>query len=142
MAQASTRFALSVHILTLLARHRGEALTSARIAESAGATPAFIRRILCDLARAGLTAGRHGKGGGAVLARGPKRISLMDIYRAVERDRLVPAPKEQSGKKADAGSDLSQKLPRVLGGAVDEAEAAFFAALDGVSLKQVLKAVA
>lgn len=138
MAQASTRFALSVHILTLLAQHRGEALTSARIADSAGANPAFIRRILCDLARAGLTKGRLGKGGGAMLAKGPKRISLMDVYQAVEKDSLVPAPKEPSDQNVDA---LSEKLPFVLGDAVDEAEAAFFAALDNVSLKQVVKEV-
>lgn len=138
MAQASTRFALSVHILTLLAQHRGETLTSARIADSAGANPAFIRRILCDLARAGLTKGRLGKGGGAMLAKGPKRISLMDVYRAVEKDSLVPAPKEPSDQNAD---DLSEKLPFVLGDAIDEAEAAFFTALDNVSLKQVVKEV-
>lgn len=142
MAQASTRFALSVHILTLLAQHRGEALTSARIAESADANPAFIRRILCDLARAGLTEGRLGKGGGAMLARGPKRISLLDIYRAVERDHLVPAPKARLQGKADAVSALSEKLPDVLRGAVDDAEAAFFSTLDDISLKQVVKAVA
>lgn len=139
MAQASTRFALSVHILTLLAQHRGQTLTSNRIADSAGANPAFIRRVLCDLARAGLTKGQLGKGGGAILAKGPKRISLMDIYKAVEHDCLVPDPKEPNSKKADA---LSEKLPFVIGDAVDEAEAAFFAALDNVSLKQVVKEVA
>lgn len=139
MAQTSTRFALSVHILTYLAQHRGEAVTSARIAESAGANPAFIRRVLGDLARAGLTTARLGQGGGAMLARGPKRISLLDVYRAVESDRLIAAPKQSRRVKADG---LALTLPLILGGAVRDAEEAFFEALDAVSLKQVVKRLA
>lgn len=139
MAQTSTRFALSVHILTLLAQHRGQALTSTFIAEKAGANPAFIRRIICDLTRAGLTKGRLGKDGGAILAKGPKRISLLDVYQAVEKHRPAPALRKSAGKPSDA---VSEKLPAMLGQAVEDAENAFFEALDRTSLKQLVKSVA
>lgn len=139
MAQPSTRFVLSVQILILLARHRGEALTSTRLAQNVGSHPAFVRRVLGDLARAGLTQGRLGKDGGAMLAKGPKRISLADIYRASTGDSLVPHPggilSRQSGGEAAV-------LASILGPAIDEAEALFFAALERISLKQVVKATA
>ena len=141
MAQPSVRFALSVQILALLATHRGEALTSARIAGSVGSNPAFVRRILGDLTRAGLTEGRLGKDGGALLAKGPKRITLADVYRASSGERLVPHPKDILSGRAFEGEAAVSSLPFVLGAAVDEAEAAFFATLEGISLKQVVKAI-
>ncbi len=142
MAQPSTRFSLSVHILTVLAQHRGETLSSTQIAQCVGTNPAFVRRILADLARAGLTRGRLGKGGGASLARGPKRISLLDIYRAVECAAIVSIRKTESSGKPLDGAALAARVEPVLRGAVAEAEAAFFAALNDVSLRQVVKAAA
>ena len=136
MTQTSTRFALSVHILTFLATRRKKATTSEQIAESAGANPAFIRRILSDLSRAGLTTSQLGKGGGALLARGPKKISMLDVYQAVEREGIVALRKARARQSSDS---VSSSLEPVLRNIAGDAEAAFFAALDGVSLKQVVR---
>ena len=136
MTQTSTRFALSIHILTFLATRRKKATTSEEIAESAGANPAFIRRVLSDLSRAGLTRSQLGKGGGALLARGPKKITMLDVYQAVERDNIVALRNNRAPQSSDG---VSLSLEPVLRNIAGDAEAAFFASLDDVSLKQVVR---
>jgi Rrf2 family protein len=80
----SSRFAVAVHILTLLEMSGGEPVTSERIAGSVNTHPAVIRRLLSMLAKAGIAASRLGAGGGALLARPARSITLLDVYRAVE----------------------------------------------------------
>ncbi|HEY8485384.1 MAG TPA: Rrf2 family transcriptional regulator [Longimicrobiales bacterium] len=84
----SSRFAVAVHVLVLLERGGGEPVPSERIAASVGTNPAVIRRILCMLSRAGLTRSRLGTGGGAMLARAAREVTLLDVYRAVEDGEL------------------------------------------------------
>lgn len=130
----STRFSLAVHVLAILGSNRECAVSSDKIASATGTNPAFVRRILLSLNSAGLTTSRLGKGGGAVLAKGPKKISLLDIYRAVETGELVARPKVLN---PDSGQALI--VGPLFGDFVSSAEAAFFQSLEGVSLKQVMK---
>lgn len=80
----SRRFAVAVHILTLMAWAEGEPLKSDIVADSINTNPVVIRRILCALARAGLVTSQTGAAGGSRLSRKPISISLLDVYRAVE----------------------------------------------------------
>jgi Rrf2 family protein len=92
----NTRFAVAVHILTFLQSRKGEPATSELIASSVNTNASLIRRLLSQLARAGLTTSQMGTGGGALLARAGERITLLDVYRAVDEDRgvipLHPSP--------------------------------------------------
>jgi DNA-binding IscR family transcriptional regulator len=94
----SSRFAVAVHILTLLELGEGVPLTSAYLAASVRTDPGVIRRLLTLLARAGLTRSRLGAGGGTLPARGAAEVSLRDVYRAVEagdvfaQHRETPSP--------------------------------------------------
>jgi len=85
----NTRFSVAVHILTLLERQAGEPATSELIASSVNTNPSLIRRLLSQLARAGLTTAQMGAGGGALLARPADAITLLDVYRAVDEERDV-----------------------------------------------------
>jgi Rrf2 family protein len=80
----STRFAVAIHILTSLTLRPGQTVRSGDIAHSVNTNPTVVRRILGALAAAGLTQAQLGLGGGALLARPAERITLLDIYRAVE----------------------------------------------------------
>ena len=95
----NTRFAVAVHILTFLASQRGDPATSELIASSVGTNPSLIRRLLSQLAKAGLTTSQMGTGGGALLARPAEGITLLDVYGAVDEDREVipvhPSPNPQ-----------------------------------------------
>lgn len=84
----STRFVVSVHMLALMARHGNRPLPSEVIAADVGTNPAVIRALLSRLSTADLTTSQRGKGGGALLARAPEDIRLLDIYAAVEEREI------------------------------------------------------
>ena len=114
----SSRFAVAVHILTLLETGRGKPLTSDYIAGSVNTNPAVVRRILSMLARAGLTQARLGAGGGSVLARPADRITLRDVYRAVEcEERLFSLHNEKPNPKCPVGRNIQAVLERATGAA-------------------------
>ncbi len=79
----NSRFAVAVHILTLLEQSGGEPVTSEYIAGSVNTNASLIRRLLGTLAKEGLTVSRMGTGGGALLARPAAEISLRDVRRAM-----------------------------------------------------------
>jgi Rrf2 family protein len=80
----NSRFAVSVHILAYLAFRRGAAIPSAEIASSVDTNPVVIRRLLAALLKARLVTAQKGASGGFELAKAPDKVSLRDIYRAVE----------------------------------------------------------
>lgn len=82
---ANSHFALATHVLTALAVNADRVLTSAQLARSVNTNPAFLRTLLGQLRAAGLIDVSLGKGGGARLARPASRVTLADVYRAVER---------------------------------------------------------
>lgn len=88
---SNTHFALAVHILTSLAYAQDRVLSSATLAQTTGANPSFLRRIVGHLKEAGLVDTRLGSGGGILLAQRPSAITLRDVYRAVETDPAVPS---------------------------------------------------
>jgi Rrf2 family protein len=85
----NTRFALAVHVLTMLAALPRELQRSESMAASAGTNPVHVRRILGRLRDAGLVASRPGPGGGWQLVRAPEATTLRDVWRAVQGDELV-----------------------------------------------------
>lgn len=82
MKQISTRFSMAVHTLSLIAVSPQDC-TGDYIAGSVNTNPVVIRRIMGMLKRAGLVEVRAGVGGAALLKE-PGRITLLDIYRAVD----------------------------------------------------------
>ncbi len=87
---ANTRFTVALHIITwiALASQLQEIMTSDQIASSVNTNPVFIRRILSLLNKAHLVNVRHGMGAGWTLARPPEKISLLEVYEAVEQEPL------------------------------------------------------
>ena len=85
---------MAAHALAVLANHR-EGVPSAYIASSVNTHAVFLRRILRDLVDAGLVVAREGRSGGYRLARPAARITLADVYRAIEPSGPVaPSPAE------------------------------------------------
>jgi Rrf2 family protein len=106
----STRFAVAVHTLVALAANDGRALPSEQIAGSASTNPAVIRRLLSMLADAGLTTAQLGQGGGALLARRPERITLLDVFRAVEDEDMFAVHRREPDKTCIVGLHLLPAL--------------------------------
>jgi Rrf2 family protein len=80
----SSRFAVAVHVLTLMAWSEDEPIKSEQIAVSVNTNPVVIRRMLCELAEDKLVISQTGSTGGSRLGREPGEITLLDVYRAVE----------------------------------------------------------
>ncbi len=80
---ANSRFAVSLHVLAYLAFRRGEAVSSAEIAESVDTHAVVIRRLLSALTRAKLVKSTKGAAGGFSLAIEPTAVTLLEVYRAM-----------------------------------------------------------
>ncbi|AXE92895.1 Rrf2 family transcriptional regulator [Paraburkholderia terricola] len=126
----SSRFAFAVHVLALLSLQQGVPLSSEMIAGSVNTNPALIRRLLGMLAEAGLTTSQLGAGGGALLARAPGNISLLEIYRAVEDPHLFGLHREEPNPACMVGRNIQG----VLSGIIDEAQQAMEASLGARTL--------
>lgn len=106
----SSRFAVAVHILTLLAQGGDEPLTSETIAGSVNTNPSLIRRLLSALQRAGLTSSRLGTGGGALLARPASDITLLDAYHAVDEGDVFGMHREPPNPACPVGRNIQAEL--------------------------------
>ena len=82
MSVKSVQFTVAAHIMAALAYKHGEEISSGTLAESVNADPTFVRKSLSKLSKAGLVVTKRGKSGASVLARSPRQITLLDIYRA------------------------------------------------------------
>lgn len=133
----NTRFAVAVHVLTLLEQSGGEPVTSEYLAGSVNTNASLVRRLLVQLAGAGLTTSQMGAGGGALLARSADAITLVDVYRAVAEDRdvipLHPAPNPQCA--------IGRHIQAALTTRFDAATAALEAELGRTTIADVLRDV-
>jgi Rrf2 family protein len=123
---ANSRFAIAVHVLTLMAWAGDEPLKSELVACSVNTNPVVIRRILCQLGRAGLVVSQTGAAGGSRLARKPGQITLLEIYRAVDAGDVFSLHRQPPSDTCPVGmnietvlenilADVDQALERVLG---------------------------
>lgn len=131
--RANTQFAIAIHVLTLLALAENAQVTSTEMASSVNTNPAFLRRILGDLSRAGLVESQPGVGGGWRLRRAPAAITLREIFRAVDEGRLL-AMHHHPNPNCPVGAVIQTTLETYFG----EAEAAFEQTLAGRTLAQVV----
>src|SRR5271170_2833458 len=83
----STRLAMATHILVgleYLRREGRDLVSSQNLAKSIGTNPAFVRELLQRLRNANLVSSTEGRGGGVRIAQDAKKISLREVYAAVE----------------------------------------------------------
>lgn len=82
MMQISCRFSMAVHILVCV-NYFSSRMTSQDLAGSTGTNPVVVRKLMCQMKKAGLIDVACGTGG-VTLHRPAESISLLDIYQAVE----------------------------------------------------------
>lgn len=133
----SSRSAVGVHVLALLARAGDEPLSSEVMAGSVNTNAVVIRRELGLLRQAGLVRSQEGSGGGWRLARNPRRITLLDVYRAVEKETLFSLHNQQPNPACLVGRNIQGALKDVFG----DAEAAMERRLEKTTIDEVLGAV-
>ncbi|MBI3558377.1 MAG: Rrf2 family transcriptional regulator [Deltaproteobacteria bacterium] len=106
----SSRFAIAIHTLAVLGylkKHGVERATSQQIAKSVNTNAVVIRNLLRALKRAGLVEAKEGKDGGISLARPPAKISLRDVYAAVEEGGILCLNKNPELKACPVSREMS-----------------------------------
>jgi len=109
----NSRFAVAVHVLTLMAWSDDESLKSDQIAVSVNTNPVVIRRMLCELAEDKLVVSQTGSTGGSRLARNPEQITLLDVYRAVESADVFSLHPKRPNQRCPVGSSIGTVLQDV-----------------------------
>ena len=104
------RFAISMHILTLLAKANGEWLTSDYIAGSININPVLVRKEISNLRKTGLVTSREGKNGGSMLAKSPQAIRLSDVFLATHQGAFLGTARNSPNPNCPVGKQINQHL--------------------------------
>jgi Rrf2 family protein len=111
--KTSCRFAMAVHVLTVLAYKDGDRVTSSLLASSVNTNPVVIRRLLLALQEAKLVETRKGMGFGSRLSRSPARINLAQIFRAVEDSETFVLPPKKPNQACPVGHCIQSAVASV-----------------------------
>ncbi|MEV0622802.1 Rrf2 family transcriptional regulator [Nonomuraea sp. NPDC050404] len=106
----SSRSAVAIHALTMLARWGDRSLTSAEVADSLSSNPVLVRRILGNLRDAGLVWSAEGRNGGWSLARAPREITLHDAFAAVEAGPILSRHAHPASDACEVGRHMQGLL--------------------------------
>lgn len=131
---ANQQFAVSCHILALLASFPEAAVTSETIAESVDTNPVVIRRIMAHLRQHGMVDSRPGANGGWRLMQPPAELSLRRVYQAVSHESVL-AMHHHPNPECPVGGHIQSTLD----GVFDDAQLALELALDKFSLANILE---
>ncbi len=118
----ANRFSIAVHILSLLGAIEEEAHTSEWMAGSIGVNAVIVRNITGMLKRAGLVSTQQGVAG-ADLACPLNKISLLDVYRAVETADELFSVHPRPNPNCPIGAQIQGTLEFIFGEAQDAMEA-------------------
>lgn len=108
----STKYAVSIHILSLIASKKGKSITSDYIAESVNTNPALVRRLMSGLKKAGLIQTQT-KIGVTGLMKNPEEISLLEIFKAVEDRQDLFAIHSDTNTACPVGAKIGCVLEHV-----------------------------
>lgn len=119
---ANSRLAVAAHIVSVLASKRDEFVPSRYIASSVNTNPAFIRRILIALTRAGIVESEAGKTGGSKLLKCPEAITLWDLSVALGENHLFAVHKNPVNPKCPVSRRMKDALSKAFAGAENAAK--------------------
>jgi Rrf2 family protein len=128
----NTQFAVAVHVLTLLSTVR-ERVSAETLSLSVGANPVHVRRVLGQLAKAGLVASRPGPHGGWLTTQDPPPVTLGTVFGAVNGDARVVGIHDAAPE-----CTVGQRIQAELGSIEREAAAALVADLDRTTVADLI----
>ncbi|CAD7288445.1 Rrf2 family transcriptional regulator [Campylobacter suis] len=131
--QVGQKFSIAVHILLSAQYFKDEKNTSEFLADTVGTNPVIVRQIIALLKSSGLIITRAGVGG-ISLARSASKISLLDIFKAVNGSENLFKIHENSPPACPLGAQIEGLLREHF----DSASNALFAHLSSISLQNLL----
>jgi Rrf2 family protein len=132
------QFSIAVHILAGLACGCDKkGVTSGHLAESVNTGASFVRRTLAKLSKAGLVETATGKTGSCWLAKDAKKISLLDIYEAVDAPKVFTIHSYAEQKVCLVSCHIKTALEKALA----KTQKAMESSLAEISLAQIVSDV-
>lgn len=129
----NTHFSVATHILAFLHLQPGKAISSEALATSVNTNAGFVRRVLSELHKAGITKSVLGTNGGTTLAKRGEEITLRDVYLATGSAGQVFTPHAEPNEECPVGKNiLGALLPRF-----EEADLALQASLAQNTIEDV-----
>jgi Rrf2 family transcriptional repressor of oqxAB len=131
------RFPTALQMMLSLALAQEEPVThlsSSQLAQSLGANPSFVRKLLVPLVQDGIVESIMGKSGGVRLARTPDQITLRDIYRSIVMDKKIWTPRTGIPHKCVVSSNVRGYFEEL----IDDAEEAVLSMLGRRTLLESL----
>lgn len=124
-----SRLSSVLHVLLHMAQSDGP-LTSEALARMLGTNPVVVRRVLSSLRDSGYVASTKGHGGGWLIACDLRKVTLLDIYRAVGE----PTVFAMGHRLENPQCLVEQAVNEALDDAFRQAEALLVERLGGVTL--------
>lgn len=106
----SKRFVVATHTLVVLSLLRESSVTSEVIAWSVETNPTFVRQVLGELRTAGIVTAQRGPSGGYTLDQDPNEISLLDVFEAIDTDRVLAVPDHEPHPQCPIGNTIRDAL--------------------------------
>ena len=131
----NSRFAVAVHVLSLMAWSGEEPLKSEQVAESVNTNAVVIRRMLLELAEAGLVVSQTGSLGGSRLANDPAKTTLLDVYEALECGGVFSLHRQPPSRECPVGVNIET----VLGDVFLEVDSAVEQVLGKITINDVVQ---
>ncbi len=109
-SMSNGRFAISVHIMTLLAGQTDGWCSSEYLSGSININPVLVRKELINLRNHGLVLSKEGKSGGSALAKPATSIAMSDIYEAVRPEHFLGKSANEPNPNCPVGKQINQHL--------------------------------
>lgn len=106
-----SKFAITLHILTLLSEEDGEWLSSSYIAGSLNVNPVLVRNEIIKLKAHHLLESKEGNRGGVRLVKSPSKILLSEVFKIAKGDSNVfSLSKNMPNINCPVGKQINGKL--------------------------------
>lgn len=135
MSARNTQFSIAIHLMVGLGYQScDKGKTSGQLAASVNTSPSFVRRIVSKLSKAGLVHATTGKSGSCALGKRAEKITLLEIYQAVEAPEIFAIHEYPVQKNCPVSCHIYEAVERVL----DKTQKAFEMSLAKMTLMQVI----
>lgn len=104
------KFAITTHILTLLAKFPNEFIASEFIAGSLNIHPVLVRKEIANLKKHNIVESKEGKNGGVKLNLPPTDITLDTIFKITFDKASLGFSKNEPNPKCPIGKKINQNL--------------------------------
>ena len=137
MSVKNVQFAVATHLMAALGIYPGGGIGSATLADSVKANATFVRKSLSKLSKAGLVLTTRGKSGASALARPPRQITLLDIYRASGAPPTFAIHSYPVEKRCPVSCNLKRCMSAVL----SPAQRSFEKTLEKITLADLIRQI-